>query len=132
MVQADALSRARNLAALKVLSPDLFARLDQASLQARAAIRAATPDRAPLAGAAPDVERAIQQQSVSPVHAGLFLLGGFGSRGFSLAPLLGERIAAEMLNEPQALDRGALDAIHPARFIARALKRGNLAPDGAG
>ncbi len=123
-VLADDESRARNLAALAVLSPDIFARVDVTTLQSRAAIRAATPDRAPLAGAAPDADTAARLSSAAPSHDGLYLLGGFGSRGFTLAPLLGERIAAELLGEPQVLDNGALDAAHPARFLVRALKRG--------
>lgn len=60
----------------------------------------------------------------APAHAGVYVLGGLGARGLTLAPLLGERIAAEMFGEPQALSRPALEAIHPARFLVRALKRG--------
>lgn len=123
-VETDPSSRVRNLAALETLSPDLFARLDAASLTSRAAIRTATPDRAPLAGAAPDT----QAGTVTAVHEGLYLLGGFGSRGFTLGPLLGERLACEMLGEPQVLDRAALEAAHPARFLARALRRGRPQP----
>ncbi len=127
-VATDAASRVRNLAALEALSPDLFARLETATLQSRAALRAATPDRAPIAGGAPDVEAVARMASVAPTHEGLYLLGGFGARGFTLAPLLGERIACEMLGEPQAPDAGALEAAHPARFLARALKRGKPIP----
>jgi tRNA 5-methylaminomethyl-2-thiouridine biosynthesis bifunctional protein len=46
-----------------------------------------------------------------------------GARGLTLAPFLGERIAAEMCGEPAPLSQFALDAIHPARFLHRALKR---------
>jgi tRNA 5-methylaminomethyl-2-thiouridine biosynthesis bifunctional protein len=104
----------------------LFAQIDPALLQSRAALRAATPDRVPLAGLAPDAFAATQRQTANAVHDGLYLLGGFGSRGFSLGPLLGERIVCEMLGEPQALDAGALEAVHPARFLERALRRGPL------
>ena len=126
LAPTNADSRARNLAALAALSPDLAERLDPTLLTARAAIRAAMPDRAPMAGAAPDADIAAQRQSAAPVHPGLYLLGAFGSRGFTLAPLLGERIAAEMMGEPQALDEGALEAAHPSRFFARTLRRGPL------
>ena len=60
----------------------------------------------------------------APALDGVYVLGGLGARGLTLAPLLGERIAAEMCGEPQALSQAALDAIHPARFLHRALKRG--------
>ena len=130
-VCADEASRVRNLAALRALSPDIADRVTQ--LQSRAAVRAATQDRVPIAGVAPDAAAfaashanlahgILLDQSI-PVHDGLYLLGGLGSRGLTLAPLLGERVAAEILGEPQALDRGALDAVHPARFLVRALKR---------
>ena len=134
-VVADDASRARNLAALRVLSPELADSVVLARLRSRAAIRASTPDRAPVAGAAPDAA-AFSERFVglahgvenrggepSPVHPGLYLLGGLGSRGLTLAPLLGECVAAEMCGEPQPLDRAALDAIRPARFMERALRR---------
>ena len=130
-VDADNESRARNLAALRALAPDLANRVIQ--LQSRAALRAATPDRAPIAGAAPDagafatshamLAHGVVAEQPMPVHQGLYLLGGLGSRGLTLAPLLGECVAAEMLGDPQPLDRGALDAVQPARFLVRALKR---------
>ena len=56
--------------------PALAARLAGAPLSSRASIRAATPDRLPLAGAVPGA------------GPGLFVLGGLGSRGFCAAPLL--------------------------------------------
>ncbi|MBT9447246.1 MAG: bifunctional tRNA (5-methylaminomethyl-2-thiouridine)(34)-methyltransferase MnmD/FAD-dependent 5-carboxymethylaminomethyl-2-thiouridine(34) oxidoreductase MnmC [Hyphomonadaceae bacterium] len=136
VAEADASSRARNLAQLARLAPDIAARVRLDALQSRAGIRTATPDRAPLAGLAPDAAafnarhaglmqgRPAQRDAPSPAHEGLYILGGLGARGFALGPLLGERIASEICAEPQALDQGALDAINPARFLIRALKRG--------
>lgn len=130
---ADA--RMRNLAALRTLAPEIAASIDAQTLHSRAAMRATTPDRAPIAGLLPDAEawrmryaglaqgRALPEGD-APAHAGVYVLGGLGARGLTLAPLLGERIAAEMFGEPQALSRPALEAIHPARFLVRALKRG--------
>jgi tRNA 5-methylaminomethyl-2-thiouridine biosynthesis bifunctional protein len=135
-VEADAESRARNLEKLARLAPDIAARLRVGALRSRAGVRTATPDRAPIAGLAPEAAafnarhaglaqgRPPRTDEASPAHDGLYVLGGLGARGFTLAPLLGERIAAEICGEPQALDRGALDAVHPARFLLRALKRG--------
>ena len=59
-----------------------------------------------------------------PALGGVYVLGGLGARGLTLAPLLGERIAAEMFGEPQALSKACLALLHPARFLHRALKRG--------
>lgn len=128
-------ARIRNIAALASLAPDVADGLDVASVSSRASIRAATPDRAPVAGLLPDAAawRArfaalarggpINLGTPAPAYAGVYVIGGLGARGLTLAPLLGERIAAEMFNQPQALSRLALDAIHPARFLHRALKR---------
>lgn len=71
---------ARNRATLAARLPELAARIAEAPTHSHAAVRATTPDRLPLAGAleAP----------------GLFVLTGLGSRGFCLAPLLGEHVAA--------------------------------------
>ena len=67
--------------------------------------------------------RASRLTAPPPAHAGVYVIGGLGARGLTLAPLLGERIAAEMCGEPQLCRAVALDAMHPARFLHRALKR---------
>ncbi|SDQ81116.1 FAD-dependent 5-carboxymethylaminomethyl-2-thiouridine(34) oxidoreductase MnmC [Brevundimonas sp. 374] len=82
---------ARNLATLEARLPALAKRITAAgSVQHRAAVRATTPDRLPVAGALDD---------------GLYVLGGLGSRGFCVAPLLGEHIAALVLDQPSPLPR---------------------------
>lgn len=103
---------ARNLATLAQALPALAERLTGTPLQGRASIRAATPDRLPLAGPAPGRAE------------GLFLLGGFGSRGFSLAPLLAEHVAAQLLGLPSPLPRGLSQLVEPGRFERRAARRG--------
>jgi tRNA 5-methylaminomethyl-2-thiouridine biosynthesis bifunctional protein len=72
-------------------------------LQGRASLRAATPDHLPLAG----------RLSGAP---GLYILAGLGARGFTLAPLLAEHIAAETFEAPSPLQRCIAAAIVPARF----------------
>jgi tRNA 5-methylaminomethyl-2-thiouridine biosynthesis bifunctional protein len=112
------------------------ARLHDERLSSRAALRAGLPDFAPVAGLLPEAEAWTARfsgvskgqkpdlSSPPPTLDGLYVLGGLGARGLTMAPLLGERIAAEMFGEPQALSWPALDAVHPARFLHRALKRG--------
>ncbi|MBR7618371.1 tRNA (5-methylaminomethyl-2-thiouridine)(34)-methyltransferase MnmD [Phenylobacterium sp. 20VBR1] len=102
----------RNRAALAAALPSLAARIADTPLEGRAAIRATTADRLPLAGAAPGAE------------PGLFLLGGFGSRGFSLAPLLAEHVAALALGAPSPLPASLSELVDPARFSRRAARRG--------
>jgi tRNA 5-methylaminomethyl-2-thiouridine biosynthesis bifunctional protein len=103
----------RNLATLAAVRPDLAERLAAEPLEGRASIRATTPDRAPIAGAAPDGER------------GAFVLTGFGSRGFSLAPLLAEHVAALVLGAPSPLPAPLAELVDPQRFRRRAARRGS-------
>lgn len=72
-----------------------------AAPRARTAVRAATPDRLPLAGR---------------IGNGLFVLGGLGSRGFCAAPLLAEHVAALALGAPSPLPRQLAKRVDPARF----------------
>lgn len=131
-------SDARNLAALAAFAPALAARIDGSSLHGRAGLRATTPDRLPLAGAAPDAAQFLERFAgladgrvdtgpPGPALEGLYVLGGLGSRGFLWAPALAEALASEMLGEPGALEAGAAAALHPARGLLRMLKRG-IAP----
>lgn len=136
MMNSGALAeaRARNLAALAKLAPELAEGVKAQTLNSRASLRAAAPDRAPVAGSLPDAEAWLAQNKViaagrtppelpAPAHRGVYVIGALGARGLTLAPLAGERVAAEMFNEPQALSNAALNAMHPARFLHRALKR---------
>jgi tRNA 5-methylaminomethyl-2-thiouridine biosynthesis bifunctional protein len=91
----------RNLAALARRRPDLARRLGGTVLSGRAAVRATTPDRMPIAGeAAP----------------GLFVLSGLGSRGFCTAPLLAEHIAALVEGAPSPLRRDLAAIVDPRRL----------------
>jgi len=132
---ADIEPRARNLAALTALAPETARTVDESSLHSRVSDRATTPDRAPIAGLLPHAEawlaqyadlahgRIVQTETPPPAHDGVYVIGGLGARGLTLAPLLGEVLAGEMCNEPGLLSQLARDAIHPARFLHRALKR---------
>ncbi len=131
----DDVSRRRNLTALAALAPEIASTVDPASLTSRAGLRATTLDRAPIAGLLPDAEAWLRQYSAlshgarvdtsapPPAHQGVYVIGGLGARGLTLAPILGEIIAAEMFDEPPLLPQIARDALHPARFLHRALKR---------
>ena len=99
----DAEASARNLAALAAALPDLAARVGLAGRpRNRKAVRATTPDRLPVAG---------------PLSApGLYVLGGLGSRGFCVAPLLAEHLAAVILDQPSPLPRDFARRLAPTRF----------------
>jgi len=98
----------RNLATLASALPALAAKVAGQRLEGRASVRAVTPDRLPIAG------------EVAP---SLYALTGFGSRGFSLAPLLAEHVAALALGAPSPIGRAQADLVAPDRFARRAARR---------
>lgn len=97
-------------------------------------VRAALADRLPVAGVLPGADyfacwrEAAQSRSDGPVGrpgpGGPLILGALGARGFAHAPLLAEHLASGLCGEPSALENGGCDALHPARFAWRDLKRG--------
>ena len=117
-VETSAAASARNLQALETRLPALAARVAAAgTVRNRAAIRATTPDRLPLAG------------DLAP---GLFVLTGLGSRGFCVAPLLAEHVAALAAGAPSPLPASLAARIEPKRFvIAGALAQPSAAMDGS-
>lgn len=132
---ADDASRARNLAALEALAPEIAADLNRSTLRSRASLRATTKDRRPIAGALPDAEKwrghyaglaqgLPEPEGAPPMIEGLYVLGALGARGLTHAPLLGEALVGEICSEPSLLPRDVRAALHPGRFLLRALKRG--------
>jgi tRNA 5-methylaminomethyl-2-thiouridine biosynthesis bifunctional protein len=103
----------RNLDALAEGLPQLAERLGDKALEGRASIRVTTPDYLPVAGPAPEAP------------GGLFVLSGFGARGFTLAPLLAEHVAALAMRAPSPLPRPLAEIVDPARFARRAARRGS-------
>lgn len=101
---------AHNLGLIAARLPALAGDLAARPLSNRAAIRAATPDHLPLAG---------------PVagRPGLYVLSGFGGRGFCVAPLLADHLAATLTGHPSPLPADLAEAIDPDRFRKRVIKR---------
>jgi tRNA 5-methylaminomethyl-2-thiouridine biosynthesis bifunctional protein len=104
-------------------------------LGGRTALRAAIADHMPLAGPLFAADR-IRQDFAELHHGrrpstypqahwtqGLFILGGLGSRGFQTAPLLAEHLAALMTANPSPLAEDLSEAVHPARFLLRRLRK---------
>ena len=100
----------RNRETLAKALPGLAGRIATASLEGRASVRAVSQDMMPLAG---------------PTGlSGVYVLGGFGSRGFSLAPLLAEHVAALVMGAPSPISAAAAALVSPERFVRRAARRG--------
>ena len=100
----------RNLETLRQAMPSLAGRIEATVLEGRASIRAVSQDMMPLAG--------------STARPGVYALSGFGSRGFSLAPLLAEHVAALAMGAPSPISAEAADLVSPERFVRRATRRG--------
>ena len=64
-----------------------------------------------------------QVDEVPVYHQGLYVSLGHGSKGFCYAPLAAEIIAAELNHEPYPVAERVLNALNPARFWVKALKR---------
>ena len=95
--------------------------------------RAATVDRLPVCGPIyqsssdeiqPEFNSLEKYLSSLTPFPGVYQLQGLGSRGLSLAPLLGESLVSMMTGQPSSLSQPLLEAVHPARFWYRDLKRG--------
>jgi tRNA 5-methylaminomethyl-2-thiouridine biosynthesis bifunctional protein len=108
-VDLRATDQAHNLSLLAQGRPALAQAIsaDPSPPDGRASLRAATPDHLPLAGRL-------------GAREGLYVLSGLGARGFTLAPLLAEHIAAETFGAPSPLQRCVTAAIVPARFDGKA------------
>ncbi len=94
--------------------------------------RCVSPDRLPLAGPMAD-EAAVLGDAVRmagarlaelPRRPGLWTVSGLGSRGLTLACLSAELVASRIEGEPWPVERTLADAIDPARFLLRHVRRG--------
>ncbi len=108
------------------------------TLSGRVSFRAQVPDRVPFAGPAPISDKYLTgydrlrhgdrfaKYPPAPVYPGLFLIGGLGARGFTTGLLLGELLAAQIMGAPSPLPRDLAEAVHPARFLIRGLRKNTL------
>jgi tRNA 5-methylaminomethyl-2-thiouridine biosynthesis bifunctional protein len=105
---------ARNVEGLARVMPALAEKVAAGPLAAVAGVRAAAGDHQPVAGALGD---------------GLFVLGGLGGRGFTLAPLLAEHVAALVVGAPSPVPGPMARLVDPKRFGPRVDGAG-ARPDG--
>ncbi|WP_324691339.1 FAD-dependent 5-carboxymethylaminomethyl-2-thiouridine(34) oxidoreductase MnmC [Cobetia sp. D5] len=107
-------------------------RLEDDDWQGRVAWRAASPDKSPLAGPAPDAAQWREDYAAMAFDAkkrvpqssgahlpGLWLSTAHGSRGFTTAPLCAELIASQLCGEPLPLERELAEHLHPGRRLIR-------------
>ena len=130
---SEAASRENNRA-LERLAPYWWQQMNQQPVESRAGVRAVTADQLPLVGAWPDatalradrqkLERAAWRVSVDAYCVpGLYIAGGFGSRGFTWGPWAAAILTAQIFQDPLPVRDDAIRAIVPNRQILRLLKR---------
>nr|WP_070961489.1 tRNA (5-methylaminomethyl-2-thiouridine)(34)-methyltransferase MnmD [Hyphomonas sp. Mor2] len=130
-------ARSENTQALDALAPYWRNEALKAKVNSRAGIRATTADRLPLIGALPDAEALIADRArlerqgweIDPNAYsvdGVFLAGGYGSRGFTWAPWAADILTAQIVSDPIPARRESLRATVPNRQILRKLKRNLL------
>lgn len=129
-------ARGQNDAALDQLSPWWQRDARMLPVTSRAAIRATTADRLPLIGPVPDAAATLAAfaglrtgrpaDTDAPLMPGIFMVNGFGARGFTWGPWAGRVLAALCLGGPVPAETEALEAVSPLRLILRALKRGEI------
>ncbi|MGS2722253.1 bifunctional tRNA (5-methylaminomethyl-2-thiouridine)(34)-methyltransferase MnmD/FAD-dependent 5-carboxymethylaminomethyl-2-thiouridine(34) oxidoreductase MnmC [Porticoccus sp. GXU_MW_L64] len=127
-----------NLQKLTTTDPSIGEQLPDTveSLSGRVGFRCTTPDYLPIAGPAPVAEAMNERFALlrknakahiplpGEYHPGLYISCGHGSRGLSYAPLTAELLASQICGEAAPIDRELAQALNPARFLIRALKRG--------
>lgn len=98
-------------------------------LEGRVGWRLGTDDKLPVLGPVPVCQaalhgqRQLEQARHVPRIEGLYVFGALGSRGLTWAPLLGEALAAWITGAPMPLAASLIDAVDPARFISRGVRR---------
>ena len=126
-------ARAENLKGIETLSPYWIRDAKGPTIASRAGIRATTSDRLPLIGPLPDHDAFLEAfagmrkgrpaDADAPLLDRIFLVSGFGARGFTWGPWAGSILAARLCGAPAPASLSALEAVSPARLLLRALKR---------
>lgn len=116
-----------NMQKLDFILPGFAAPFDPGSLAGRVGFRPASPDRLPMVGAVPAVERAERDTPLGaiPRQPGLYAVSGFGARGLVWASLAGELLASQLNGEPLPLARDLVDAMDPARYLLKPPRPGS-------
>jgi tRNA 5-methylaminomethyl-2-thiouridine biosynthesis bifunctional protein len=113
----------RNIERLQRMLPGLGTGAGR--LHGRVGWRVRCSDRLPLAGPLPDAAPLSPTDRLArwPRSPGVYMLTALGSRGLSLAALLGELLAAQICGTPSPLTQDLADAVDPARFLVREHRR---------
>ncbi|MES2099357.1 MAG: FAD-dependent 5-carboxymethylaminomethyl-2-thiouridine(34) oxidoreductase MnmC [Pseudomonadota bacterium] len=100
--------------------------LQSSDLTGRTAWRCSASDRLPVIGAVPDPAARgarLDQPRFVPRLPGLYVFTALGSRGITWSALGAQVLASTVTGAPAPVSASLLDAIDPARFVSRALRR---------
>jgi len=104
-------------------------------LKGRVGFRCQTPDYLPMLGPVPCVDAFVEDYAplrkgmlrdampLGKYHQGLYVSLAHGSRGITSAPYCAEILANIIMGDVIATDKQVLEALHPARFLIRDIKR---------
>ena len=108
---------------------------NNSNLKGRVGFRCQTPDYLPILGPVPCVESFIKDYAplrkgmlrdampIGKYHQGLYVSLAHGSRGITSAPYCAEILTNIIMGDVRATDNQVLEALHPARFLIRDIKR---------
>ena len=106
------------------------------ALEGRVGFRCVAPDYLPIVGPIPVAEVFKQQfaclkkdakqtpKTMAALEEGLYVSTGFGSHGYTTAPLAAEILLAQIEGSPMPIGDKLRQSIAPARFLVRQLIRG--------
>jgi tRNA 5-methylaminomethyl-2-thiouridine biosynthesis bifunctional protein len=99
-------------------------------LDGRTAWRCSSVDRLPVIGAVPDADAAsrpdtprLDQTRFVPRQQGLYVFTALGSRGIGWSALGAQLLSAWVTGAPAPLEASMVDAVDPARFVSRRVRR---------
>jgi tRNA 5-methylaminomethyl-2-thiouridine biosynthesis bifunctional protein len=124
--QPSAEGHAANVLRLVHILPDAGAGIDVSRLGGRVGFRCVPPDRLPVVGSlalAPPTDRDLRLKDM-PRLPGVYVLTGLASRGLTWAWLAAELLASRLAGDPLPVETDLVDALDPARFLLRRLRRG--------
>jgi tRNA 5-methylaminomethyl-2-thiouridine biosynthesis bifunctional protein len=109
--------------------------LGKQAIAERVSLRSSSPDRLPLVGMAPDLDRMgatyaelsrnakAQFRTAGEYHDDLYLNIGHGSNGLASCPLSAEFLASLIERENLPLSREMINSLNPCRFLIKDLKK---------
>lgn len=124
----------KNLTSLAKHLPE-FQHLTKQTLDTRGSVgfRATTRDYLPVIGPVPASKSLIEKYKplrhnknayipiINDYHPHLYLLSGFGSKGYTSAPMATKMLLSYLTNDFQPLGADLIRATHPARFLIKRL-----------